>query len=175
MQDKSAREALQTFAGGKGDVLLAYENEAITAQKAGIELDYVVPEQTILIQNPAATITESESPDQAKAFLDWLVTPEAQEIYASKGYRSVLPDLVDEQHLPDPADAVHDRRLRRLVEGQRRVLRRREGIGRGHRARPGGVHCRVKPPPPGGCRAAAQDASTGGRSSRAASRSPGSR
>ena len=32
VQDKSAREALQTFTGGKGDVLLAYENEAIFAQ-----------------------------------------------------------------------------------------------------------------------------------------------
>jgi sulfate transport system substrate-binding protein len=104
VQDKSAREALQTFAGGKGDVLLAYENEAITAQKAGIELDYVVPEQTILIQNPAAVTTESENPDAAKAFLDWLVTPEAQEIYASKGYRSVLPDLVDEQTYPTPQE-----------------------------------------------------------------------
>jgi sulfate/thiosulfate transport system substrate-binding protein len=103
VQDKSAREALQTFAGGKGDVLLAYENEAITAQKAGIELDYVVPDQTILIQNPAAVVTESESPEQAKAFLDWLVTPEAQEIYASKGYRSVLPDLVDQETYPTPA------------------------------------------------------------------------
>ena len=104
VQDKSAREALQTFAGGKGDVLLAYENEAITAQKAGIELDYVVPDQTILIQNPAAAITESENPEAAKAFLDWLVTPEAQEIYASKGYRSVLPDLVDEQTYPTPKE-----------------------------------------------------------------------
>jgi sulfate/thiosulfate transport system substrate-binding protein len=103
VQDKSAREALQTFAGGKGDVLLAYENEAITAQKAGIELDYVVPDQTILIQNPAAVTTESENPEQAKAFLDWLVTPEAQEIYASKGYRSVLPDLVDQKTYPTPA------------------------------------------------------------------------
>jgi sulfate/thiosulfate transport system substrate-binding protein len=102
VQDKSAREALQTFAGGKGDVLLAYENEAITAQRAGIELDYVVPDQTILIQNPAAVVTESDSPEQANAFLDWLVTPEAQEIYASKGYRSVLPDLVDEQTYPTP-------------------------------------------------------------------------
>ena len=134
VQDKSAREALQTFAGGKGDVLLAYENEAITAQNAGIELDYVVPDQTILIQNPAAVVTESESPDQAKAFLDWLVTPEAQEIYASKGYRSVLPDLVDDKTYPTPEDAVHDRRLRRLVEGQRRVLRRGEGIRGGDRA-----------------------------------------
>ena len=104
VQDKSAREALQTFAGGKGDVLLAYENEAITAQKAGIELDYVVPDQTILIQNPAAVTTESENPDQAKAFVDWLVTPEAQKIYASKGYRSVLPDLVDESTYPTPKD-----------------------------------------------------------------------
>ena len=104
VQDKSAREALQTFAGGKGDVLLAYENEAITAQKAGIELEYVVPDQTILIQNPAAAITESENPEAAKAFLDWLVTPEAQEIYASKGYRSVLPDLVDEQTYPTPKE-----------------------------------------------------------------------
>ncbi len=37
VQDKSAREALQTFIGGKGDVLLAYENEAITAQQKGEE------------------------------------------------------------------------------------------------------------------------------------------
>jgi sulfate/thiosulfate-binding protein len=102
VQDKSAREALQTFAGGKGDVLLSYENEAITAQKAGIDLDYVVPDQTILIQNPAAVTAESKSPSQAKAFVDWLVAPEAQRIFASKGYRSVLPHLVDKKRFPTP-------------------------------------------------------------------------
>src|SRR5262245_31762120 len=32
-QDKSAREALQTFVAGRGDVLIAYENEAIFAQE----------------------------------------------------------------------------------------------------------------------------------------------
>ena len=31
VQDASARDALQTFTGGKGDVLLSYENEAITS------------------------------------------------------------------------------------------------------------------------------------------------
>jgi sulfate transport system substrate-binding protein len=102
VQDKSAREALQTFAGGKGDVLISYENEAITAQKAGIDLDYVIPDQTILIQNPAAVTKDSKNPEKAKAFLDWLITPEAQKIYASKGYRSVLPDLVDKNTYPDP-------------------------------------------------------------------------
>jgi sulfate/thiosulfate transport system substrate-binding protein len=102
VQDKSAREALQTFAGGKGDVLLAYENEAITARTAEIELDYVIPDQTILIQNPIAVTTESENPEQAQAFVDWLREPEAQQIFASKGYRSVREELVDEGTYPTP-------------------------------------------------------------------------
>jgi sulfate transport system substrate-binding protein len=102
VQDKSAREALQTFAGGKGDVLISYENEAITAQKADVNLDYVIPDQTILIQNPAAVTKDSKNPEKAKAFLEWLITPEAQKIYASKGYRSVLPQLVDKNTYPDP-------------------------------------------------------------------------
>src|SRR5215216_5311471 len=100
VQDRSAREALQTFAGGKGDVLIAYENEAITAQKGGVDLDYVIPDETILIQNPAAVT--KEAPPEAQEFLDWLITPEAQKIYASKGYRSVLPDQVDKSTYPDP-------------------------------------------------------------------------
>src|SRR5262245_34588640 len=59
VQDKSAREALQTFVGGKGDVMLAYENEAITAQQKGEDVDYVVPDQTVLIENPAAVTTDA--------------------------------------------------------------------------------------------------------------------
>ena len=70
VQDKSAREALATFSGGKGDVLIAYENEAITAQNAEVDLDYVIPDETILIQNPAAVTKEAKSPEKAKAFLD---------------------------------------------------------------------------------------------------------
>lgn len=101
VQDKSARESLQTFVGGKGDVLLAYENEAITAQQKGQSLDYTVPDQTILIQNPAAVTNGSKS--AAKSFLDYLWTDEAQKIYASKGYRSVKPALVDKSKYPAPS------------------------------------------------------------------------
>src|SRR3954467_11738159 len=43
VQDKSARDAMTTFTNGKGDVLLAYENEAIAAKQAGQDIDYVVP------------------------------------------------------------------------------------------------------------------------------------
>jgi sulfate transport system substrate-binding protein len=102
VQDKSAREAMQTFAAGKGDVLLAYENEAITAQQAGIDLDYVIPEQTILIQNPIAVTSESENQEKARAFVSWLRTDDAQRIFADHGYRSIRESLVDEKTYPTP-------------------------------------------------------------------------
>src|SRR5215211_7247733 len=39
--DDSARDSVQTFASGKGDVLIGYENEAIQAQDEGVDLDYI--------------------------------------------------------------------------------------------------------------------------------------
>jgi sulfate/thiosulfate-binding protein len=102
VQDKSAREALQTFAGGKGDVLIAYENEAITAQQKGEELDYVIPTQTILIENPIAVVSESKHPEQAQAFVDFVRSEAAQKVFARKGYRSILPELVDAKRYPKP-------------------------------------------------------------------------
>ena len=58
-QDKSAREALQTFLAGRGDVLLSYENEAIFAQKHDQPIDYVMPKSTIQIANPIAVVKTS--------------------------------------------------------------------------------------------------------------------
>ena len=101
VQDKSARESLQTFAGGKGDVLLAYENEAITAQAKGEDVDYVVPDQKILIENPVAVTTDA--PEQAQAFVDFLRTPKAQRIFAEKGYRPVLESILAATDYPAPS------------------------------------------------------------------------
>jgi sulfate transport system substrate-binding protein len=100
VQDKSARESLQTFVGGKGDVLITYENEAIAAQQAGEDIEYVIPDETILIENPVAITTDAG--EKAQAFRDFLFTEEAQKIYVSKGYRSILPRLADEQEFPTP-------------------------------------------------------------------------
>jgi sulfate/thiosulfate-binding protein len=99
VQDKSAREALQTFAGGKGDVLLAYENEAILARSKGEELDYVVPAQTILIENPIAVVGENET---ARAFVDFVRTPAAQRVFGTAGYRPVVDDVLAEFDYPTP-------------------------------------------------------------------------
>jgi sulfate/thiosulfate transport system substrate-binding protein len=102
-QDKDARSSLQTFTGGKGDVLIGYENEAITAQQKGEAVDYVIPDQTILIQNPVAVISKTKSPDAAKAFVDFLITDDAQKIYASHGYRPVNGALLDSSKFPTPS------------------------------------------------------------------------
>jgi len=102
--DKSARESLQTFSSGKGDVLLGYENEAILAQQKGEDIDYVVPDQTILIENPLAATTEAKDPELAKAFVDFLYTPEAQGIFVDKGYRPVVKDTPGADKFPEPAD-----------------------------------------------------------------------
>jgi sulfate/thiosulfate-binding protein len=100
VQDKAARDSLQTFTGGKGDVLIAYENEAITAQQKGEKLDYVIPDQTILIENPIATTTDASS--NAKDFVNFLWTKPAQKIFAEKGYRPVDKSLVDSKRFPTP-------------------------------------------------------------------------
>ena len=103
VQDKSARESLQTFEAGKGDVLIAYENEAITAQQKGQDVDYVIPDETILIENPIAVTENSRNPEKAKALLTYLRGPEAQKVFAEKGYRSIREDLVDSTKYPQPS------------------------------------------------------------------------
>jgi sulfate/thiosulfate transport system substrate-binding protein len=101
VQDSSARDALGTFTGGKGDVLLSYENEAILAQSKGEDVDYVVPDQTILIQTVAA-VTKA-APPAAKAFLDYLWTPAAQKIFADNGYPPVVQGVTGKYSFPQPA------------------------------------------------------------------------
>jgi sulfate/thiosulfate-binding protein len=100
--DKSARESLQTFSSGKGDVLLGYENEAILAQQKGEDIDYVVPDQTILIENPAAATSEAKDPKLANSFVAFLHTPAAQKIFVDKGYRPVAKDTPGADRFPTP-------------------------------------------------------------------------
>jgi sulfate transport system substrate-binding protein len=102
VQDKSARDALATFTGGKGDVLISYENEAIAAQQAGEKIDYTIPAQTILIENPIAVTKDGAKKKAANAFVKFLYTPEAQSIFASKGYRPVVKSAAGADKFPTP-------------------------------------------------------------------------
>ena len=95
VQDKSARDSVNTFLSGKGDVLLSYENEALGGQKKGQNLPFVIPKTTILIENPIAVTKTSSNADKANQFLRFLRTPAAQQVFADWGYRPVVPKVLE--------------------------------------------------------------------------------
>lgn len=92
VQPKSGREALQTFTGGKGDVLISYEYEATTAQKKGQEVDYVIPPDSVKIDIVIAKT--AAAPASAQAFIDYALSAPAQQRFADWGYRPVDPDVL---------------------------------------------------------------------------------
>jgi sulfate/thiosulfate transport system substrate-binding protein len=103
VQDKSARDALNTFLSGKGDVLLTYENEAIAAQLKKQPVQYVIPRQTILIENPIAVLKGSDNRDKANQFIRYLKTPAAQQIFADFGYRPIVKSVLEANRKKFPA------------------------------------------------------------------------
>jgi sulfate/thiosulfate transport system substrate-binding protein len=84
----SGAVATTQFTSGTGDVLISYEDEAIDARQAGKDIDYIVPDQSMLIENPAA-VTKT-APQNAKDFLSYVESPAGQEVFASIGFRPVL-------------------------------------------------------------------------------------
>ncbi len=92
--DAGARGATTTFVQrGIGDVLLAWENEAFLSKKelGPDKVDIVVPPTSILAEPPVALVEKVSARKgtlkAAKSYLNYLYTPEAQEIIAKNFYR----------------------------------------------------------------------------------------
>jgi sulfate/thiosulfate transport system substrate-binding protein len=100
--DTGARGATTTFVQrGIGDVLVAWENEAILALKeigkGGFEL--VAPTLSILAEPPVAVVDKVAkrhgTEAVAAAYLEYLYTPEGQEIVAKNHYRPRLESAAE--------------------------------------------------------------------------------
>lgn len=102
-QPESGAKATAAFTSGTGDVLISYENEALEAQRAEQPVDYVIPDRTLLIENPVAAVSQSGNADKADAFVDFLHTEPAQKIFAEHGYRPVVESVLDKKKFPTPA------------------------------------------------------------------------
>ena len=94
--DSGARGATTTFVQrGQGDVLLAWENEAelATGEAGAAKFDVVVPSVSIRAEPPVAlvdaNVDRKGTRAAATAYLNFLYTPEAQEIIARSGYRPI--------------------------------------------------------------------------------------
>ncbi len=99
----SGSDALASFLAGNGDVLLAYENDSIEARASGEDVDYVIPDDTLLIQNPAAVTTDAAP--AAQDFLDFQLSKEGQTLYAQAGFRPVISGIdTDVPGVETPSD-----------------------------------------------------------------------
>ena len=94
--DTGARGSTTTFAQrGIGDVLLAWENEAFLSVKelGADKVEIVVPSLSILAEPPVAVVDKvvlrRGTRDLANEYLNYLYTPEAQEIIAKNFYRPI--------------------------------------------------------------------------------------
>ena len=95
--DSGARGSTTTFVErGVGDVLLAWENEAILAQKelGPDKFEIITPSISILAEPPVAivdkVVDKRGTRKVAQAYLDYLYTEEGQEISARHYYRPRL-------------------------------------------------------------------------------------
>ncbi len=96
--DTGARGSTVTFVErGIGDVLIAWENEALLAARemGKGKFQIVAPSLSILAEPPVAVVdkvaNKKKTAAVAKAYLEFLYTPEAQEIAAKNYYRPRLP------------------------------------------------------------------------------------
>jgi len=92
--DTGARASTVTFVErGIGDVLIAWENEALLAERELGEdkFQLVAPPRSILAEPPVAVVDKVASrhgvKEVAQAYLEYLYTPEGQEIVAKNHYR----------------------------------------------------------------------------------------
>jgi sulfate/thiosulfate transport system substrate-binding protein len=94
VMDKSANDSIKNFESGNGDVAITYEYAVLAAQKAGLADEAVIPPSTVSIQTPVAVVdkyaTEHCVEDIANAFVKYLHSKEAKDVFSSVGYeRSV--------------------------------------------------------------------------------------
>lgn len=104
--DTGARGSTTTFVQrGIGDVLVAWENEALLAQKelGPDQFEIVAPSLSILAEPPVAVVEGNvkakKSEAQARAYLSYLYSPEAQKLIARNYYRPAEPKYADQADL----------------------------------------------------------------------------
>jgi sulfate transport system substrate-binding protein len=90
VMDKSANDSLKNFQSGNGDVAISYENQILLSKAAGKDDTLVVPPSTVLIQNPTVVVDKNAEKhcveDVANQFVQFLHTPDAQEVFQTVGY-----------------------------------------------------------------------------------------
>jgi len=110
VMDKAARDSIINFENGIGEIAITYENEVLVGRQSGQTYELLIPSSTILIENPIAIVDASVDKhgtrNVAEAFIEFLYTYAAQQIFANHGLRVLNKDVASEMKslYPDVAD-----------------------------------------------------------------------
>jgi iron(III) transport system substrate-binding protein len=85
----------------------------------GAPVEFVFPEEGVsAVTEPAAILSTAENTEAAKAFIDFLLSPEGQQLAADQGYLPAHPDITPPEGFPardeiglidfDPAEALEN-------------------------------------------------------------------
>jgi sulfate/thiosulfate-binding protein len=109
--DKSANDSLKNFESGNGDVAITYDYQLAAAKAAGGDDELVEPPSTVQIRTPTVVVDQNADAhcvnDIATAFVQYLHTKEAQDIFASTAYTRPIP-TTDAAKATDFLPAVKD-------------------------------------------------------------------
>jgi sulfate transport system substrate-binding protein len=96
VMDKSANDSLKNFEAGNGDVAITYDYQLATSIASGIEEELVMPPSTVNIRTPVVVVDRVAEAhcvkEVADAFVEYLHTPEAQEVFFSSAYTRPIDD-----------------------------------------------------------------------------------
>jgi sulfate/thiosulfate-binding protein len=109
--DKSANDSLKNFESGNGDVAISYDYAIAAAKAAGGDDELVAPPSTVAIQTPTVVVDKNAEEhcveDIANAFVTFLRTPDAQDLFNSVGYERPI-DVAEAQKGTDSVPAIED-------------------------------------------------------------------
>jgi sulfate/thiosulfate-binding protein len=92
---RSGRDATNAFLSGKGDVLLAYENEALLSRRNGTDIQFYIPKQTMVIEASVAVVKNGNEA-KANQFIRYIKSAAGQRIWADWGFRPVNTTVAKE-------------------------------------------------------------------------------
>jgi len=97
--DDGARGATRRFQAGEGDVLIAWENEALLSEKTAPDSYEIVTPRLSILAEPSVAVVDKVvdkkgTRELAEEYLNWLYSPEGQEIAAKNFYRPRSPEVL---------------------------------------------------------------------------------
>jgi sulfate/thiosulfate transport system substrate-binding protein len=109
--DKSANDSFKSFDAGNGDVAITYDYQLAAAEAAGSDAELVAPSSTVSIRTPAVVVDKNADAhcirDIADAFVQYLHTPDAQQVFASTAYTRPI-DVTEAAKGTDRVPAIAD-------------------------------------------------------------------